>query len=442
MVDMMPTPETFALAKNLTMAVAEDYLSYLHYRISEEEDAREDVENLQSKIKCRFFVFIQQTPLLKWFSDSQKDYPDDVSIPIPKFSANALIFSPECDVILKVERMRTLLLESYYRKASVYTVLVWIVSWIELLVTAKQMQYTATQSARTKVSVVTIGMQTVIDAYMCMLHFAAAGTIQHMFLPFITASFFKFTLFSVFEMRYVLEISRAQRRDSDETVIGIMYSRTYLFVAVFFFYQFGSNSPMFIGSAGNVKRNSKRAFLPEYIFGISVSRIVIPLYIYGCPYNVVNFGETSYVSVLILSFWMILQVFIIYVQDRWGPRSFVPEILYPKRHDYHAPIEPSDIASTRKKADASILKSSLPETIPKDSENLHEDDADGDGRECDCAICFSSVFPDGFPATPTPAIRLSYMFTPCRHIFHSTCLEKWMEVKFECPICRFELPPP
>ena len=32
-----------------------------------------------------------------------------------------------------------------------------------------------------------------------------------------------------------------------------------------------------------------------------------------------------------------------------------------------------------------------------------------------------------------------YMVTPCNHIFHSECLEKWLELKKECPNCRTSL---
>lgn len=37
--------------------------------------------------------------------------------------------------------------------------------------------------------------------------------------------------------------------------------------------------------------------------------------------------------------------------------------------------------------------------------------------------------------------RRQYMVTPCRHIFHTGCLEGWMRYRLQCPICRDVLPP-
>ena len=37
--------------------------------------------------------------------------------------------------------------------------------------------------------------------------------------------------------------------------------------------------------------------------------------------------------------------------------------------------------------------------------------------------------------------RMNLMKTPCNHLFHNICLEKWLEFKNECPYCRREIPP-
>ncbi|KAI8838081.1 hypothetical protein BC829DRAFT_41228 [Chytridium lagenaria] len=235
--EMMMDQDAFDVAKNLTRAVAAEYTSYLKERMEDDEDAKEDVETLMSKNLCKFFVVMQLHPLpVKYKERERKFAEEDMETPLPQLYSDALVFSPDCHILLRARNLRGLLIETFYEKALLYSLLVWVTSWIELYFTVKQMEYTTTQSALSKVSVVTIGMQTVVDAYLCMLHFAAGGTVQHLFLPFITASFFKFIIFSVFEMRYVLEISRAQRRDSDETVIGIMYSRfAHIFLLVYYF---------------------------------------------------------------------------------------------------------------------------------------------------------------------------------------------------------------
>ena len=31
--------------------------------------------------------------------------------------------------------------------------------------------------------------------------------------------------------------------------------------------------------------------------------------------------------------------------------------------------------------------------------------------------------------------------TPCEHVFHDGCLQEWLMVKLQCPTCRSELPP-
>ena len=59
----------------------------------------------------------------------------------------------------------------------------------------------------------------------------------------------------------------------------------------------------------------------------------------------------------------------------------------------------------------------------------YSSDSDG-GSDYRCVICTSTVETNGS----------QYMITPCNHVFHTECLVRWMDVKFECPLCRARLP--
>ena len=49
------------------------------------------------------------------------------------------------------------------------------------------------------------------------------------------------------------------------------------------------------------------------------------------------------------------------------------------------------------------------------------------------SLCFT------FYKLPKNKLNKPYMITPCGHIFHTECLEKWFNCKRECPNCRTEM---
>ncbi|KAK9013344.1 hypothetical protein V6N11_041357 [Hibiscus sabdariffa] len=52
-----------------------------------------------------------------------------------------------------------------------------------------------------------------------------------------------------------------------------------------------------------------------------------------------------------------------------------------------------------------------------------------DGEEGDCMVCLEELSV-GFEASQMP----------CSHIFHGSCIERWLNQSHYCPICRFEMP--
>lgn len=109
----------------------------------------------------------------------------------------------------------------------------------------------------------------------------------------------------------------------------------------------------------------------------------------------------------ILLLWMGFQVGVLTLQQRLGPRFFVPARFLPVKYNYERRINAQEL---------SLLRCS----------------ANDEEETIDCVICMVELDVDG----------RDYMIAPCGHIFHRECLQGWMQVKMECPTCRHVLPEP
>ncbi|KAF3781705.1 Peroxisome biogenesis factor 10, partial [Nymphaea thermarum] len=65
--------------------------------------------------------------------------------------------------------------------------------------------------------------------------------------------------------------------------------------------------------------------------------------------------------------------------------------------------------------------------------NYHRKIEQSTNHVSDCVICMTAI----------ELLQHSddFMVTPCDHLFHSGCLQRWMDIKMECPTCRRPLPP-
>lgn len=106
-----------------------------------------------------------------------------------------------------------------------------------------------------------------------------------------------------------------------------------------------------------------------------------------------------------------MQVLILLGQSAFGPRFFIPKRFLPPKYDYFRPVD---------------LKSG------EGQGSLESCDIETGDAGAECVICMA----------PVDLLTLrARMLTPCNHVFHAPCLQRWMEVKMECPTCRTPLPP-
>jgi transmembrane E3 ubiquitin-protein ligase len=200
----------------------------------------------------------------------------------------------------------------------------------------------------------------------------------------------------------------------------------------------------------NVMRNCRKALLWKFVVCQSLLRLVPVAYFYVYSGNLF-FVRTDRRAFLVLVGWIWIQVWILVIQDIFGPRLFVPDGWAPPAYDYHPVLreDEEDVAMPIGFSQAvSSEEPNPPTTLRRPSESK-----DKGKRIFDCAICMQDievpVIPSGgavessASATLTGSFlaRRSYMVTPCRHIFHTPCLEAAMRYRLQCPICRETLPP-
>ncbi|KAG2323644.1 hypothetical protein Bca4012_059115 [Brassica carinata] len=302
----------------------------------------------------------------------------------------------------------------YYNKAVNYTLMVTFVSFLQVLLLIRQMEHSNTQSGAAKVSIVMIGQQANMDSYLCLLHLTAGILVESLFNAFATAAFFKFVVFSIFEMRYLLAIWKATRPSNSgegwETMrreLSFLYSRFYgiLLGGILIMYELHNYMRWILllmysfwipQIVANVVRDSRKPLHPYYILGMTVTRLAIPLYVFGCPKNFMRV-EASNAWCIGLCAFIGFQAAVLLLQHYFGSRCFVPRKMLPEKYNYYRRLD-HDVNRSR-----------------------------------DCVICMATI--------DLRRRTNDCMVTPCEHLFHSDCLQRWMDIKMECPTCRRTLPP-
>lgn len=200
----------------------------------------------------------------------------------------------------------------------------------------------------------------------------------------------------------------------------------------------------------NVIRNCRKALRWEFVVGQSVLRLAPIAFFYTVPNNVL-FVRNDINAAYVLAGWVWIQICALISQEILGPRFFVPNGWAPPAYDYHPILREEDeeagsimpIGFTQATADPTSPTATKPGESKEKGKKIF-----------DCAICTEDIEVPVVPsagngdgesvtsiAASTIFSRRAYMVTPCRHIFHSQCLEGWMRYRLQCPICRENLPP-
>ncbi|KAG0149245.1 hypothetical protein CROQUDRAFT_653815 [Cronartium quercuum f. sp. fusiforme G11] len=437
---------------------------------------------------CSFIIYATLTPVsashiqtsksLHEYEDSLTN-PTGASIPTPSPQhpmLQALMISPNCGLILEMKESPVMLAPMFWAKGRMYGWIAGLITGAQCWLLVWQMDSRQSPSSLSRMSYLSLVTQIVMDAWTFSSHLTLSvvtnnASSQLLMIP----AFFACLSAILFGMRYgtlirmhapspptprptqpitqssvsisatdertpslenqplLDSVPTTHRRSAFPRVFGFMLalipSRPFFVVGtisiciicipiVLYTWQplilcilYSYWIPQIIHNVRN--GTSRRGLRKRYVLGSTVCRLYLPLYIWGCPHNAFSVDPNPWIW--ILAVYSIFQAVLLLLQDYFGARFFLigKFFSYGQTWDYH-PVQLPAIADLE-------VAQKMPE----------------------CVICFESInaLPNEDRSERGMFDRWSYMVPPCHHIAHTRCLEAWLAIKSECPVCRRPLPP-
>ena len=191
-------------------------------------------------------------------------------------------------------------------------------------------------------------------------------------------------------------------------------------------------------------QNTRPPMSRLYILWNSISRLFLPIYMKGFDNNFFDL-KPSYFKVILLVIIIITEVIILNLQKSLGPRIIIPKRFrkenqifdYYKdkvnidKHVSHNPICVICLENLNFDVDENfnkIKKKTKPKTFGYKIMNILYLNA------------LNEKMKKWIKYLLGKNLKKKYMITPCDHVYHTVCLERWMKQKNECPYCKAEIP--
>lgn len=455
--------------------------------------------------KCEFMIFLQLDPWNQYTKDQMKMIDDELKWPLgrpanlsslpPINVRSGLVYSPDCGVSLTTSNVKGERYELKIRSVrfNLFAGMLLIATQIYLLL--RQMQHTNTPSSVNKISYYTFFMINAVDGIIMILYLIFSSVVRELYLSLIISAFMTFILAVVFETRYLVSVYASQVNEQGVGIITLLRGRntlddnaaerpvvipdeasissslhgrlsfilivmtfilisstswprhprtvfeyTFVFLAnSYWIPQVFRNAVKGIpsrrermrGENARGPRQNKAPLLWKFIIGTTIIRVLPIVYFFTNSTNVFRHHKDKR-FVVILCLWLLFQLAVLYSQDILGSRWFLAQNTIPEGYSYYKQVS---LALLKEHGDVQESEDVASEQVPEDHHTHMQ-------TSVDCAICMSEVpvNVEELPETHNIDIH-SYMVTPCDHIFHSTCLQNWMNYKLQCPVCRAPLPP-
>ena len=339
--------------------------------------------------------------------------------------------------------------QKYPIKILNYSILLTLAAFIEIYFSTKFLVViNENVQMALNIDLITVFIQIMWTALICGVNFFLSLTYEPLTYEYGMPSMTYFTLFSIFLLR-ILFIGWKSRyiellfNDMAQfrkklfqfylifyclllcTLVSIKLWYTYF---IFTFFLFGGTWIFQIYHS--VKKGTKPPMPYSYIFITSLFKILIPIYLKAYNNNIFSL-RPSYLKVFVCISIVFIEAVIVSLQKLLGPKFFIPEKYREQVFDYYKSEE--EIPENAKNNECVICLENL--------DNLAINNQEEDDEIFKTRGNYIEKFAMMIQKWNKKKNNKPYMKTPCNHVFHTKCLETWLEIKNECPYCRQKIPP-
>ena len=258
-------------------------------------------------------------------------------------------------------------------------------------------------------------------------------------------SFCYFALFSIFLLRILFLAWRARNRDiTDMQLFRKKLLRFYLLFYVFLFttlisvkiwYSYFFFTFILFASTWicqiiySAKQGTKPPMSYLYIISASSSKICICFYLKAFKNNIFGY-RPNYTKVFIVSSVIIIEAIILCLQKYLGAKFIIPKKFRKQGYNYYR--NENEITENDKEIECVICLDKIGNISIYEDSKINNNKGNYIKREF---IKYIEKLKE------KQINKGNYMLTPCHHLFHTKCLESWLNVKNQCPCCRQSIPP-
>ena len=337
----------------------------------------------------------------------------------------------------------------YPKKILNYSIFLTLLAFIEIIYTTKFLILIVDNHQMSlNTDIYTIIIQIIWSSILCCSNFFLAVSQSNLLFEYAMPSVLYFFLYSIFLLRILYFSWRSRNIDliyRDSHLFKKKLIRFYLSIYILLIFTiaslkiwyayFSMTFLLFFGTwLGQIIYSAKKGTKPSmpysYIFFVTLFKGFIPVYLKCYPNSIFSF-RPNYIKVIILDGIIFLEGIILSLQKLLGPKFFLTKKFKQPKYDYYK--QENEVDEKLKNQECVICLENIGKNV-----NFEEKNKSEEKKGFDLIKFFENL---GNKYKNRNRNKGPYMLTPCHHLFHTGCLEIWLEQKNECPYCRQKIPP-